>query len=107
MEEVFLLSSAPLSTTSFSIPPHRPGRPRTPPSLAHTRHPRLLLYILSPLVHLGIMSRVTLSALLAVAASTVVFAQPDPPGAVPLADKHFSYPDGVVSNSGILVAAFY
>lgn len=41
------------------------------------------------------MSRVTLSALLAVAAIAVA---QDPTGTEPLADKHFTYPTGIVSS---------
>ena len=44
------------------------------------------------------MSAVALSALLAVAASTVVSAQVTQQfPATPLADKHFAYPSGIVS----------
>ncbi|EGN98627.1 hypothetical protein SERLA73DRAFT_181179 [Serpula lacrymans var. lacrymans S7.3] len=42
------------------------------------------------------MSRSTLSAILAVAAaSTLVFAQPDPADPTPLVDKHYAYPSGI------------
>lgn len=39
--------------------------------------------------------RVARSALLVVAASVVVLAQPDPADPTPLVDKHYNYPDGI------------
>ncbi|KAH7884250.1 hypothetical protein F5I97DRAFT_1968367 [Phlebopus sp. FC_14] len=41
------------------------------------------------------MSRSALSALFAVAAASVVLAQPDPADPTPLVDKHYAYPSGI------------
>ena len=55
----------------------------------------------NPSLYLHIMSPSALSALLAVAAASVVLAQPDPADPTPLYDKYYDYPNGIVSPSSI------